>query len=310
MTQSSSLLAKFSFLYRNADRLAAERRYQCFLRGTPAPLPIFMRAGDPISHFPQTKGSYEEDVEALVRFLAAHGYQAAFLDIGANIGITTCASGHSFERIYCFEPNTLVCRILKTNVELAFGKSHSKVRVYPVALGDEDGSGELRIPLKNFGGAFIATGNEYEQKILAAKEGVDHFNAENSLLRKIRIRNAAKILTPIFEEVIANGGESIVIKIDTEGFEQKIIRQILAVLPSKLKAVVIFENHDATLLKNVLLSNSSRTMEFYSFKHCQVRGARILRYFKSSVLNAYGSYTLDLINTQQLPVGNLVLNVS
>lgn len=304
------ILESFSFAYSNSARLEAERCYKHFLRGTPAPLPIFMRGGDPISHFPQTKGAYEEDVEALIRFLARHGYQDAFIDIGANIGITTCASGQGFKKVYCFEPNTLVCRVLKTNVELAFGKNHSKVRVYPIALGDTDDFGELRIPLTNFGGAFIATGNEYDQNILARKEGVSDFNDRNSLLRKIRIRKATKLLSPIFEDVVSRGGKAIVIKIDTEGFEQKIIRQILSVLPEKLRAIIVFENHDSTLLKTVLTKGSERKIDFFAFKHKQVRGARLLRYLKSKLFNAQGLYTVTQVDTATLPAGNLVMSVS
>lgn len=306
----NAVLDSFSFSYRNSGRLEAERRYRNFLRGTPAPLPIFMRGGDPISHFPQTKGAYEEDVEALIRFLATHGYQDAFIDIGANIGITTCTSGQGFEKVYCFEPNTLVCRVLKTNAELTFGKNYSKVRIYPVALGDTDGFGELRIPLTNFGGAFIATGNEYDQSILAQKEGVSDFNDRNSLLRKIRIRKATKTLLPIFNDIVSSGGKAIVIKIDTEGFEQKIIRQILSVLPEKLRAIVVFENHDASLLKTWLTKNSTREIEFFSFKHKQVRGAYLVRYLKSKLFDAQGLYTLAQIDALHLPVGNLVMSVS
>ena len=63
-------------------------------------------------------GVYEPHIKFLIDYLAEKGYSDFLIDIGANIGLTSCQSGNSFKEIHMFEPNPDCVNILKVKESL------------------------------------------------------------------------------------------------------------------------------------------------------------------------------------------------
>ena len=54
---------------------------------------FFLRVKDIISHRPIVSGIHEPELTELINFYSENGYSDFFIDIGANIGITSCQNG-------------------------------------------------------------------------------------------------------------------------------------------------------------------------------------------------------------------------
>jgi len=65
---------------------------------------LFLKDGDIISTGPSTSGFHEYWIESLIRSHALSGYRGFSIDVGANIGLTSCAVGKSFSEVICYEP--------------------------------------------------------------------------------------------------------------------------------------------------------------------------------------------------------------
>ena len=130
-----------------------------------------MRGGDKISRNALAFGRHEVDTEELIRTYRKNGYNNFLLDIGANIGLISCLTGDGFEKIFCYEPNPQVYRILQTNIEITFGiENHARLNNF--GLGEDETQLELTVPKKNIGGAYIKQGNTYSNDILLKKDGI------------------------------------------------------------------------------------------------------------------------------------------
>jgi hypothetical protein len=139
---------------------------------------LFLRAKDLISVQPQTTGIWEPEITHLINLFAEDGYNDFFIDIGANVGLTSCQNGRSFKAVHLFEPNPLCCHILEVNCAISLDKS--RFTIHPIGLGEEDKTTHLTVPLHNWGGAFVNDKvNSYEKKLLANKDGFEDINSEN-----------------------------------------------------------------------------------------------------------------------------------
>lgn len=107
------MLLHKSNLYRWLRRLFV---FALFRRLTRKNLSIFLRGGDLISQGPLIEGIHESRLTQFIYNNAKNGMSDFLIDIGANIGLTSCQNGNSFKQIYCFEPNPLCVNILKTNL--------------------------------------------------------------------------------------------------------------------------------------------------------------------------------------------------
>ena len=130
---------------------------------------IFLRSGDTISKGPLIDGIHEGPLTKFIGNSAENGMSDFLIDIGANIGLTSCQNGNGFKKVYCFEPNPLCLNILKTNLAISLGKGDFKI--FDFALGDEDGEFDLYVPKHNWGGAFVKDGNDYADDVLGKKDG-------------------------------------------------------------------------------------------------------------------------------------------
>lgn len=205
-------------------------------------LPIFLRGTDIISYDPLIDGVYEGVISEFMNQRVAESQSDFLIDIGANIGLTSCQNGEHFKRVVCFEPNPLAANILKTN--LAISLQNKTYKVVEAALGDEIAEVELYVPKHNWGGAFVKNSNDYTDEILSAKDGFEEFDVNNYHIEKVKVRSAQEELERVFSGFEAEALISGVVKIDVEGFERKVLLAIAETLPSQFKIAIIFENWD------------------------------------------------------------------
>lgn len=142
---------------------------------------------------------YQEDVEQLLLRFIRSGDQ--FVDVGANIGITTLISASRFGatgRGYAFEPNPEMAVRLRRHLAL---NSIDNVQVLPYALAEQDGTATLSLP-GNHSGRGTLTG---QPKTDARSLSVE-MRCGDDLLRGLDPRRPT------------------VIKMDVEGYECRALR--------------------------------------------------------------------------------------
>jgi FkbM family methyltransferase len=201
---------------------------------------IFLRGNDMISFGPLINGTHEPAHVKLISKYTKDGFSDFFLDIGANIGLSSCQSGNKFQKVICIEPNPLCANILKTNLSISL--KENAFEVYEHALGNADGEFELYIPKYNWGGAFVKNSNGYSDEILRSKDGFDSFDRKNYSFSKVKVKNSETFFINFFSSLAVEGLTKGVIKIDVEGYERMILLALAKTLPSTFKVIIIFEN--------------------------------------------------------------------
>jgi len=219
------------------------KKYRQFESLTKDSLNLFLRIGDSISISPQIIGSWEPVVASFLKFSASKGYSDFLIDIGANVGLTSCQSGRFFKEVHMFEPNPYCFKILEVNS--FFSLSQIKYRLYKFGLGDKNKKVKLMVPKKNWGGAFIHDrSNSYSDKILAKKDGFQRIDKKNYYNAQITIKETSQELKKIFMAINKKKGKAGIIKIDVEGYENVILKGIAEAMHENLKIIIIFENHE------------------------------------------------------------------
>jgi FkbM family methyltransferase len=214
-----------------------------FLQLTKKTTNLFLRGKDIISIDPLITGVHEPEVTALINKLSEAGHSDFLIDIGANIGLTSCQSGSNFKEVHMYEPNPLCCHILAVNVELALSKANSTI--YPFGLGEKEKRVELTVPKHNWGGAFVNDeSNSYSQKMLASKDGFQSIDRNNYFSIDVKINNATVELKTLFEKLSKKNLKRGVIKIDVEGYEPEVLRGIARALPESCSVYIVFESWD------------------------------------------------------------------
>ncbi len=225
------------------DFLRRKFKYFLFKRLTSQSLPLFLRGKDIISCAPLVDGVHEKAITSLINALSDEGFCDFLLDVGANIGLTSCQNGTAFKTVSCFEPNPLAANILKTNLAISLPKDRFTVNEF--ALGDKEGDFELFVPKHNWGGAFVrSSSNSYPDELLAAKDEFESFDRDNYVVASVPVKPAKATFSEIFSAFKKSGFQKGVIKIDVEGFESIVLSGIAAALPADISTVVIFENWD------------------------------------------------------------------
>ena len=218
-------------------------KYNAFHKLTKQSTDLFLRGRDIISVHPLINGIYEPELTTLINKLSQAGYGDFLIDIGANIGLTSCQNGNNFEEVHMFEPNPLCCHILAVNTQIALTKSNYEI--HPYGLGSEEKSVKLTVPKHNWGGAFINDGsNSYDEKILAGKDGFQSIDPKNYLTIDVKIKKKTTELKALFVKLSDKNLNRGVIKIDVEGYEQEVLRGIAHALPKNCSAYIIFESWD------------------------------------------------------------------
>jgi FkbM family methyltransferase len=201
---------------------------------------IFVRGNDIGAVRPQIFGIHEERLTKFIEVSAQDGNSDFFIDIGANVGLSSSQNGNSFNKVICFEPNPLAANILKTNLSISMPDSSFEVCEF--ALGETDGSFDLYIPKHNWGGAFIKEDNQYSDELLYKKDGFDGFDLNNYTVKSVEVKASENVFSNMFTSLIDDNLKKGVIKIDAEGYEELIISSIAKTLPASLEVVIVFEN--------------------------------------------------------------------
>ena len=269
---------------------------------------IFLRGGDIISQSPQIEGMHEPALTKFIDNNAKNGLSDFLIDVGANIGLTSCQNGNKFKKVYCFEPNPLCVNILKTNLAISLNKSVSKI--FDFALGDEDGEFDLYVPKHNWGGAFVKVGNDYSEDVLGKKDGFETINIENYIVNTVKVKNSEVTFNNLFASIINENLYKGVIKVDVEGFERKVLLAIAKTLPSTLNVAIVFENWDPTFdLIEIKSAFKTRSVSCLKFKRSIVGTSKstLKKYFEFILFGE--KTTLVNIEVDDEIIGDLVIMV-
>jgi FkbM family methyltransferase len=197
--------------------------------------PVFLRSGDIMTIGPMVSGYYEKEVIAVLRTLAEAGFNKALVDVGANIGLITYHCRELFETFHCFEPNPQVFQVLSANLANAF-RGGQRLHLANHGIGERNERRLLRIPRDNYGGAYVpGPSNSYQPDLLRSHGGAaDDFDEIS-----IDLRSGRDVFAALFGDMPEG---NFVIKIDTEGFEQTIIKELAIARPAGARVAIVFEN--------------------------------------------------------------------
>ena len=271
---------EFKHSMRNIEFMTQDFKEKVFKSVAKKSVPLFLRGQDTINITPSVSGHHEVDVEEVLCWAARTGHNDFLIDIGANIGLISCLCGNHFKQVFCYEPNPLAFKILEVNTKIALSPACT-VHLFNFAIGREDSSADLVIPKYNWGGAFIVSGNSYDEKTLLKKDGYATYDPDNYLHETVTVCKAADSLGPVFESLAQRDQKRGVIKIDAEGYEMQILQAIACVLPVDFEVLVVFENHLQRQLKAEVLGMFAVISRLYEIKYRKVRGATIVRLLKS-----------------------------
>lgn len=282
-------------------------KYKLFKLITKKSMGVFLCGNDIISLAPQIEGLHEEFLTKFINKTASTDGSDFFIDIGANIGLTSCQNGNKFKKVVCFEPNPLAANILKTNLSICLNQNNFEV--FEFALGDTDGEFELYIPKHNWGGAFVKDNNDYSDVTLSKKDGFDEFDTNNYHVKKVEVKKTVDVLDRLFSSLSAEGFKKGVIKIDVEGFERKILLSIAEKLPKEFDTVIVFENWDECFnIDEIRKAFSSRKLEISTISRSIKRNERkIMRMIKFLI---FGQNTnISVYAKHNTSIGDLILTI-
>lgn len=206
---------------------------------------MYFRNNDIITYSTVLKGHWENDLNQLIKNYSKIGFSDFLIDIGANIGLSSCQNKDIFKYFYCIEPNPICSKILEANLILNLKKNNYEI--FPFAITNKDKITNLYIPKKNFGGGFIKDGNPYSTNKLIKKEGINNFELDDYIIKRIKNRNGSEFFKELFNKIIFNKYKKGFVKIDVEGFEIKIIEYIASIIPKYISLIIVFENWDEDL---------------------------------------------------------------
>ncbi|MEE3232641.1 MAG: FkbM family methyltransferase [Candidatus Latescibacterota bacterium] len=272
---------------------------------------VFLRKGDIFSFAPLFEGVHEKPLTNLIEFFSEKNFSDYFIDIGANIGLSSCQNGSAFQKVICFEPNPLCANILRTN--LAISLPSEKFIINEFALGEAEGNFELCIPKHNWGGAFIRSDdNAYSEAILASKDNFDGLDSDNYVNSVVQVKSTKDTFLEIFSNLRRKDLKKGIIKIDVEGFEEVVLLGIAEVLPSDFDVVIVFENFnenfDFIRLEKAFLN---RKISLCKIENTIVNSVHSRLYqIVSLMLGKSDDHYLAKLNDVNSVVGDIVVEVS
>ena len=270
---------------------------------------IFLRGQDFISYGPLLEGIHEEALTNLIKFYSNSINLSDFLiDVGANIGLTSCQNGNDFKKVFCFEPNPLCANILETNLAISLSKENFTIEKF--ALGEFPGSFNLFIPKHNWGGAFVNSDeNEYSEEVLARKDGFSEFNASNYVVKKVKVESAKEVFRNLFSQLAEAKLSKGIVKIDVEGFEKVILNGIADSIPKSTQLMIVFENWDDNLNINELKAIFSRKISIKKLSRTIIGGKQNkIQKILSMMINKDKTKLVD-VDQKMLLTGDIIIEI-
>jgi FkbM family methyltransferase len=247
-----------------------------FERITRNSLPYFTRGGDAISVSSQIYGFHELPIRRLFEEAARSGYSDFLVDIGANIGLSSCQTGNLFSEVHCFEPNPNCFRILSVNAQTAVDAN--RLNLYNIGLGSQRATGRLLVPKHNWGGGFVLDEhNAYTMDLLAKKDGFENFATENYHDLEIEIHPAVEVFDRLFANLAKKKLVRGVVKIDVEGYELTVLSALAQTLPPEKEILVVFENFDKRLDEKSLLAQFGRRAQLFQVLRTPIKKMNRIR---------------------------------
>ena len=170
-------------------------------------------------------GYYEDDLKNQINKL---NNPFIFFDIGANQGLYTLLAlkNKNCLKVYSFEPVKKTFSFFKKNINANYSNEliNQKCNIFKCAISKFNEKKEIFIPQNSSGKASLSDSRKMEK---SSKEIIDTVN--NDWLNK-----TCKI----------DKNCDIFLKIDVEGYEEIVIRELLITNFSKSIKYIIFEKHD------------------------------------------------------------------
>lgn len=237
-------------IYKNSffQRATFEIKKKIFRAITKDALPMFFRVKDIISISPVLRATYEPQMDVLFGILCSIGFNEFLLDIGANIGLTVNQNSSRFGVIHAYEPNPTAFAALTANCQHI---DKSRLRLCPFGIGARDEVMELRVPKDNLGGGYVpGKENNNEEIGYSQKAGSSNFGDYSV---PVEIKRGSALFSEIFKTLLETGKKSGVIKIDAEGYEMTILRELATCQRNEIEFVAVFENWNQALAKQDVL---------------------------------------------------------
>lgn len=268
---------------------------------------LYVSATDLMAVNVMVTGIHDACLSYFIKKFSDHGYHNFFVDIGANIGLVSCEIGNHFDKVVMYEPNLDCFPVLELNAKRSIKVPYEAI---PAALSSRSGKSALNIPVHNNGGAFISDfHNSYNENELAAKDGFDKYETLNYSVSAIRTLNARAEFKRLFCDFEKSKFFRGIIKIDTEGYEQFIIENLLNQIPKNISCVIFFESWQEGLNFENTFEHSGRILEFYkvsSYPNFNPKDS-IINKFKKLIFSKR-SYTFDSFSCGD-SVGNFAIIV-
>jgi len=202
---------------------------------------LFVKPDDIISQDFISNGYHEYGLTQFIKFFADKDFNDFFIDIGSNIGLISSPVSCLFKELHLFEPNPVAAHILSANMMIS--GSYEKSNIYEFGLGKSKGIIELKIPPKNYGGAFInSNDNMYTSEELFLKDGYENTSFDGHLIQKVQIVDANQFFPSFLKDIENRELKKGIIKIDVEGMELVILEAIANSLPSNFEIIIIYED--------------------------------------------------------------------
>ena len=284
-------------------------KYSLYKKLTRSALPLFTKGGDIISIPPLANGVYEPEITALINHFSASNFSDFFIDIGANIGLSSCQCGFQFGEVHMFEPNPDCVSILKVNAKIALRSMPYVINEF--GLGSKKENLKLYVPYDNWGGAFIKSAdNEYNQNLLSEKDGYGEFNEKNYQILDVQVESAVDKLQALFDDLARRGKSKGVIKIDVEGYENLVLDAITQTIPDHFEVCVVFENWASNTAVPKLTINSAGRISFYKLSENKTTFTWAPRWLNSLHAFLKGGFSLNLKPVQnELNAGTYILAI-
>jgi FkbM family methyltransferase len=159
--------------------------------------------------------TYEAEYIYFLRKQVIEG--GVLLDIGAHMGLYTLLLKDKFDAGFCFEPSEDNFKALRNN--LTINDLQEKFKVFELAVSDTEGTAVFEIDGQYSGTNSIKTGTPLGNSFLVKTVTIDGFMKQNQI----------------------NGHVGLV-KVDTEGHEEQVLKGAKETLLANPECMVIFEN--------------------------------------------------------------------
>ena len=200
-------------------------------------------------------GEWEPNLISSIRKLInENGDATCFVDIGANIGLTSIPICNEVARLVAVEPNPISCLILRANLGLT--SERNCYTIIEKAIYSSSGYQPLVTPRGNLGGAFIRSPDQsLTEAELDQKEGGGLIIETSTLVPTLSADT-------LFYEIISDSKnkdiDTAIIKIDVEGLESSIIKALLrSQLWQEWRVALFFESWSKTgVIEIMTLANT------------------------------------------------------